>query len=31
MDWDDLNEFHYDWPSVKKVQQYRNEVRKKVS
>ncbi len=27
MSWDDLNEAHYDWPSVAEVKQYRNAVR----
>jgi 5-histidylcysteine sulfoxide synthase/putative 4-mercaptohistidine N1-methyltranferase len=27
MSWDDLNEAHYDWPSVADVQSYRNTVR----
>lgn len=27
MSWDDLNEKHYDWPTIKEVQNYRNEVR----
>ncbi len=27
MSWDDLDETHYDWPSVSEVRQYRNEVR----
>lgn len=27
MSWDDLNEAHYDWPTVAGVQDYRNEVR----
>jgi len=28
MDWDDLNESHYEWPSVGEVIEYRNEIRK---
>lgn len=28
MDWDDLNECHYDWPSVKDTLKYRNQVKK---
>lgn len=31
MDWDDLNEAHYDWPSVKEVKEYRNSIRKLIS
>lgn len=27
MSWDDLNEEHYDWPSVKEVKSYRQEVK----
>ncbi len=27
MSWDDLNEAHYDWPSVEQVQSYRDKVR----
>jgi 5-histidylcysteine sulfoxide synthase/putative 4-mercaptohistidine N1-methyltranferase len=27
MSWDDLNDAHYDWPTVEAVQQYRNQVR----
>lgn len=27
MDWDDLNEDHYDWPPVDTVREYRNKVR----
>jgi len=27
MSWDDLNEAHYDWPTVDAVQDYRNQVR----
>ena len=27
MSWDDLNEAHYDWPSIEEVQEYRDEVR----
>lgn len=30
MDWDDLNENHYKWPSVDEVRAYRDEVRKVV-
>ncbi|MFO7902807.1 MAG: DinB family protein, partial [Pirellulaceae bacterium] len=30
MSWDDLNEEHYDWPSVQAVQDYRNRVRQAV-
>lgn len=30
MSWDDLNEAHYDWPSVEAVQTYRDAVRVKV-
>ncbi len=30
MSWDDLNESHYDWPSVREVQDYRNQVRQVV-
>lgn len=28
MDWDDLNESHYDWPSVAETLEYRNQVKK---
>lgn len=31
MSWDDLNDAHYDWPSVAEVQDYRNQVRTIVS
>ena len=27
MSWDDLNEAHYDWPSIPEVRAYRNQVR----
>ena len=27
MSWDDLNESHYDWPAVKEVSEYRNQIR----
>lgn len=27
MDWDDLNECHYDWPSVPDTKKYRDEVK----
>lgn len=30
MSWDDLNEAHYDWPTVDEVRAYRNAVRKMV-
>jgi 5-histidylcysteine sulfoxide synthase/putative 4-mercaptohistidine N1-methyltranferase len=30
MDWDDLNEVHYDWPTVEEVMEYRNKVREVV-
>ena len=30
MSWDDLNEEHYDWPSVEKTRRYRESVRKMV-
>ncbi len=30
MSWDDLNEAHYDWPTVDEVKFYRNEVRKTI-
>jgi 5-histidylcysteine sulfoxide synthase/putative 4-mercaptohistidine N1-methyltranferase len=30
MSWDDLNEAHYDWPTVDAVQAYRNQVRDRV-
>lgn len=30
MSWDDLNEAHYDWPSVAEVQAYRDRVRQRV-
>lgn len=30
MDWDDLNEAHYDWPTVKEVREYRNAIRELV-
>ena len=31
MDWDDLNESHYDWPKVEEVKEYRNKVRELVT
>lgn len=31
MSWDDLNDAHYEWPSVKEVQRYRNEVKQAVN
>ncbi len=31
MSWDDLNDNHYDWPSVADVRQYRNQVRSAVN
>lgn len=31
MSWDDLNEAHYDWPSVEAVRVYRNQVREAVN
>lgn len=30
MSWDDLNEQHYNWPSVADVRKYRNEVKKRI-
>jgi len=30
MSWDDLNDGHYEWPTVEKVKSYRNHVRKAV-
>jgi hypothetical protein len=27
MDWDDLDETHYDWPTVPEAQNYRDQVR----
>lgn len=30
MSWDDLNDNHYDWPSVENVRQYRSKVRKQI-
>jgi len=30
MSWDDLDESHYDWPSVDEVQAYRNAVRERI-
>lgn len=30
MDWDDLNDSHYDWPSVRDVTNYREAVKKVV-
>jgi len=30
MSWDDLNEAHYDWPTVAEVKEYRDKVRDKV-
>ena len=30
MDWDDLNDIHYDWPTVPEVKKYRNQVKKLV-
>jgi len=31
MSWDDLNDSHYDWPSVAEVRAYRAQVREKIS
>ena len=31
MSWDDLNDAHYDWPSVSAVQDYRDQVRARVN
>ncbi len=31
MSWDDLNEKHYNWPSVADVRKYRNEVKKRIT
>lgn len=31
MSWDDLNDAHYDWPSVDEVRTYRNDVRQAVN
>lgn len=31
MSWDDLDEAHYDWPTVSEVQAYRNAVRERVT
>ena len=31
MSWDDLNEAHYEWPSVEEVKQYRSKVRQAVN
>jgi hypothetical protein len=30
MGWDDLNEQHYEWPTVEQTQQYRDQVKNKV-
>jgi len=30
MDWDDLHESHYDWPSVQQTRQFREQVRQMV-
>jgi 5-histidylcysteine sulfoxide synthase/putative 4-mercaptohistidine N1-methyltranferase len=30
MSWDDLNDLHYDWPTVEEVMEYRNKVRETV-
>jgi hypothetical protein len=30
MDWDDLNESHYDWPTVQQTRDYRNQVKNMV-
>lgn len=30
MDWDDLNDAHYDWPSVREVTSYRQKVKEVV-
>ena len=27
MDWDDLNESHYDWPTVQQTREYRSQVK----
>ena len=31
MSWDDLNEAHYDWPSVQEIRDYRDQVREAVN
>lgn len=31
MDWDDLDESHYDWPSVDEVKEYRKQVREMIN
>lgn len=31
MSWDDLNDAHYDWPSVSEVKAYRQQVRNLVN
>lgn len=31
MDWDDLNESHYDWPTVDETKNYRDQVRNLVT
>jgi hypothetical protein len=30
MDWDDLNESHYDWPTVEQTRVYRQQVKEMV-
>ena len=30
MDWDDLTESHYDWPSVQQTRQFRQQVKQMV-
>jgi hypothetical protein len=30
MDWDDLNDSHYDWPSVQQTRDFRNQVKEMV-
>ncbi len=30
MDWDDLNESHYDWPTVQQTLDYRSQVKNMV-
>ena len=31
MSWDDLDETHYDWPSVKQIREYRAQVKQAIN
>ncbi len=30
MDWDDLNESHYDWPTVQETREFREKVKRMI-